>query len=396
MAEKVIMPRQGQSVETCLILAWKKKVGEKVSEGEVLCEVETDKAAFEVEAPVSGTVLKIFFQEGEDVAVLALIALIGEPGEKLAEAPEAPTPPGHSLEGVSEAAGPAGPSKADKTGPQRISPRARNLAKEKGLDITGLAGTGPGGRILERDVRLALAGGRGPAAVGGPSLVGVTEIPVKGIRKLIAERMSASLQNTAQLTMSAQAEAERLLAFRERLSSVDKLSINDLVLYAVARTLPGFKHLNAHFLGDKILVFDQIHLGFAVETPRGLMVPVIRNAHTLTLREIGAEKRRLAEACLKGKISPDELTGGTFTVTNLGVFNIESFTPLLNPPQVAVLGVCSVQPRPVLSPVGGKVRFVPHLGLSLTIDHQAVDGTPAARFLNQLARSIANFDLLLV
>jgi pyruvate dehydrogenase E2 component (dihydrolipoamide acetyltransferase) len=320
-----------------------------------------------------------------------------------------------------------------------VSPRARNLAAAKGLDLSGVIGTGPHGRIIERDVLAALAdkapltpaaiatlveqGMQAPtigSGIGGrvttadlleqppspPSVESIEEflgpsreIPVKGIRKIIASRMLESLQSTAQLTMNISADATQLLAYRKRLKTspeeleLSGITITDLLLYAVATTLPRFKALNAHFLAETIKQFDHVHLGLAVDVPRGLMVPVVRSADTLSLKALSQEAKRLITACQESTILPDELSGGTFTITNLGAFGIESFTPVLNPPEVAILGICAIQPKPVMS--GDNVSFVPHIGLSLTFDHRAVDGAPAARFLKELASALANFDLLL-
>jgi pyruvate dehydrogenase E2 component (dihydrolipoamide acetyltransferase) len=318
------------------------------------------------------------------------------------------------------------------------------------VDTTALAGSGPGGRVIERDIEAALAtqpkltpvakamvaegGFAVPAQGSGPSgritskdlmkeqtaapaapqspisnltfsqspvlTADVEIIPVKGVRKLIAERMLQSLQTTAQLTLNASADARALQALRKRLKEspesmgVRGITINDLVLLAVARTLPAFPGLNALFTGAEIHQYRNVHLGLAVDTPKGLMVPVVRNAEALTLRQLATEAKRLATACQESKITPDELNGGTFTVTNLGAFGIESFTPVLNPPQVAILGVCGIQPKPV--EVSGEVQFLPHIGLSLTINHQVVDGAPAARFLQALGQAIAAIDLMLV
>jgi pyruvate dehydrogenase E2 component (dihydrolipoamide acetyltransferase) len=219
------------------------------------------------------------------------------------------------------------------------------------------------------------------------------------VRKVIAERMLQSLQTTAQLTLNASADARALQVLRKRLKESPEamglrgITINDLVLFAVARTLPAFPGLNALFTGAEIHQYRSVNLGIAVDTPKGLMVPVVRGADALSLRQLSAEAKRLATACQAGKIMPDELAGGTFTVTNLGAFGVESFTPVLNPPQVGILGVSGIQLKPV--EVGDKVKFVPHLGLSLTINHQVVDGAPAARFLQALGQAIAAIDLLL-
>jgi pyruvate dehydrogenase E2 component (dihydrolipoamide acetyltransferase) len=218
------------------------------------------------------------------------------------------------------------------------------------------------------------------------------------VRKIIAERMRASLQSTAQLTMSAAADATKLLGYRARLKqsndeALTSVSINDLVLFAVSRSLADFRDLNATFESGTIRRFSSVNLGFAVDTERGLMVPVIRGADRLSLVELAKEAHRLASACVDASIGPDEMSGGTFTVTNLGGLGIRSFTPVLNAPQVAILGVCSIEPAPVIT--DGETRFVPHIGLSLTIDHQVVDGAPAARYLQQLTRTLKDIDITL-
>ena len=420
MAIAVLMPKQGQSVESCLIIKWNKKIGDKVKAEEPICEVETDKAVFEVEAPEAGTILKIFYKEGDDVPVLDTIAIIGQPGEKIdhlipqktvsvskgeyVENQKAITSDKSSKETKSSFAGGLIP----------ISPLARRFAEKKGIDFSKLVGSGPGGRIIKKDIEKMISEQEQLASVvdasktisGVPPLTKergisfpgpIKEIPVKGVRQLISERMIKSLQSTAQLTLNISADASNLLASRKWLKSspetlgLSGISINDLLLYILAKTLPEFKALNAHFLEDKILEFEHVHLGFAVDSPRGLMVPVIRNAHLLSLKEISKEAKRLSSACLEGSIQPDEITGGTFTVTNLGTMGIESFTPILNVPQVAILGVCSIYLKPIMKE--DKVRFIPHLGLSLTFDHRAIDGAPAARFLQELATVIANFEL---
>jgi pyruvate dehydrogenase E2 component (dihydrolipoamide acetyltransferase) len=227
----------------------------------------------------------------------------------------------------------------------------------------------------------------------------VEVVKVAGVRKVIAERMLASLQTTAQLTLHASADARGLQALRARFKGSDPafglqgVTINDLLLVAVARTLPAHRDLNAHFQGDTLSRFAHVQLGLAVDTPAGLMVPVIRNADRLSLRQISQEAKRLVAACQARRVTPDELRGGTFTVTNLGGLGIESFTPVLNPPEVAILGVSNINLKPVQA--GQEVAFVPHIGLSLTINHQVVDGAPAARFLQALARNLAEIDLLL-
>jgi pyruvate dehydrogenase E2 component (dihydrolipoamide acetyltransferase) len=328
-----------------------------------------------------------------------------------------------------------------------ISPRARHLAEDKGIPVAGIAGTGLGGRIIERDIVAALAqqprltpvaermvsqgafavpeGVAGkkittrdlvPAASSEPmpvisAAVGVSSvtpqptsdeaqvIPLKGVRKVIATRMLASLQTTAQLTLNAYADARALRDLRSRLKASDErlglrgITINDLVLYAVARTLPAFPDMNTHLKDDALYQFPYVNLGFAVDTPKGLMVPVVKNAQILSLRALSMESARLAKAAQGGAIKPDELDGGTFTVSNLGGFGIDTFTPVLNPPQVGILGVGGIALRAV--EVGDAIEHIPHIALSLTIDHRAVDGAPGARFLQAVGRALADIDVLM-
>ena len=473
------MPRQGQSVEACTIVRWLKQPGENVGSGEVLCEIETDKAAFEVESTASGTLLAQFVPEGEEVAVLTPIAAVGEPGEEVptptapdasapsaAAGPEPPasaaaaaTAPAASLAGAPAAAAPdatsgqvdgvpapaaAGAASTRRGGPA-ISPRARRRAGELGVDYTALGGSGPRGRIIERDVvaaaaarpaltaaaRAAVAAGAEVPAVGSgiggrvtladlagaPAAAGteaapseqVETVPVTGVRKLISERMRQSLLDSAQLTMNASADAEALVAYRARLKSsaehlqLRQVTINDLILFAVARTLPQFPELNAVVRsdggGDRIERHRDVHLAFAVDTERGLVVPVINAAHQLSISGLAARAHELAAATQAGSISPDLLQGGTFTVTNLGALGVESLTPILNLPQVAILGVGALALKPVAADLAQpgpprEVSYRRHLGLSLTIDHRVVDGAPAARFLQALAAAIADIDLL--
>jgi len=405
MAIAVLMPKQGQSVESCLIIKWNKKEGDKVKAEEPICEVETDKAVFEVVAPETGTILKIFYKEGDDVPVLNTIAIIGQPGEKIdhlvprktvsvseeeyVEKQKAITPD-ESLKKTKSSSG---------ASPILISPVARRFAEKKGIDFSKLIGSGPGGRIIKKDVEKALSEGEPliPSTVRKKFFGTVKEIPVEGVRKIISERMLTSLQSTAQLTLNTSVDASNLLACRKSLKSspqmkgLSKININDFLLYIVTNILPKFTALNAYFLKDKILEFKHIHLGFAVDSPRGLMVPIIHNAHLLSLEEISQEARRLSAACQEETILPDELNGGTFTISNLGTMGIESFTPILNVPQVAILGICSISLKPVMKE--NEIKFIPHIGLSLTFDHRAVDGAPAAKFLQELNTVIANFDL---
>lgn len=458
MVTPVVMPKQGNTVESCLILQWHKSIGDMISEGEALCDAETDKAVLEVPSPASGTLLDIFFQAGDEVPIFTNIAVIGEPGEDVnayrpdkspgkvvAEdiGPEIPVTPGEILTEMVEDGGEADMGFEESTHPMQsrvfVSPRARRLAIKKEIDVLQLIGSGPGGRVIERDVQEALAakalisplaksmlekgdfiapvegsGTRGrimskdliPGAaqisseIKEPSHAEERKaIPIRGMRRLIAQRMQESLQTTAQLTLNTSADARSLVDYRKQLKESPEewdlrdVTINDLVLFVVSRVLVNYPDLNALFENETIYQYRDVHLGVAVDTPRGLIVPVLVSANEKSLKRITEESRRQAQACIKGDINPDELTGGTFTVTNLGGLGIESFTPILNPPQVGILGVGNINLKPI--ELDGEITFIPHLGLSLTINHQVVDGAPAARFLSAVSQGIADIDLFL-
>jgi pyruvate dehydrogenase E2 component (dihydrolipoamide acetyltransferase) len=442
MAFILIMPRQGNTVESCIIVNWKVKEGDSVTAETIVCEVETDKASFEIPAGAAGTVLKIFHDAGDDVPVLSPIAVIGSAGETWV------TPDDNSRKDTETQI----PQKMDKSSEQvpntsapasqsslHASPRARNLAEKEALPLEVISGTGPEGRIIERDVKTALenrpvltaaakaSGGLIPGAgsglggrvtledikcqapASGVSLPVYTETPIKGIRKVISDRMLKSLAETAQFTLNTSAPVSRLADIRSRMKTLDylpeeiksaKITVNDLILFAVSRTLPHFPYMNMHKTGDILKTFEQIHLGIAVDTPRGLMVPVIRDTNKLSLAQISSETKRLAAGCQNGSVKPDELSGSTFTVTNLGSLGITSFTPVLNEPEVAILGVCAIEMKPAVSPAEANgcrcgYSFEPSIGFSLTINHQAVDGAPAARFLKALCEAVSNIDILL-
>ncbi|WP_320129490.1 dihydrolipoamide acetyltransferase family protein [uncultured Sphaerochaeta sp.] len=452
MAQQVVMPKQGNSVESCILVEWRKKVGEEVSVGDILCSAETDKSTIDVESTAEGTILALLYAEGDDVPVMVPIALVGEKGEKV----EIPVD-GAKEQDTTEVEGSSAPvssasteSLADqKVGTvasdgKQISPRARNLAQKKGINIETLGATGPKHRIIERDVIAYEGKPLSPAAkavslseglvpplfgngIGGRVLVSdltatnkedtfasavaqpvldasfpgpITKIPVKGIRKVTARRMMESMHGTCQLTLNAFADARAMKSLRASFKAskpelgVNGITLNDLVLFALSRTLEQFPAFNAHFLGDTIVRFEQVHIGMATDTPRGLLVPVIRNAGALTLLGISNEAKRLAAKCKEGSASPEELTGSTITVSNVGSFGIESFTPVINIPEVAILGVGGIFLKPVESK-DGTVEFIPHMGLSLTMDHQAVDGADAARLLKTLVDNIASIDMLL-
>ena len=422
MATPVIMPRQGQSVESCIITEWKKKVGDAVRVGDVLFSYETDKSTFEEQAKIDGTLLAVFYNADDDVPVLLNVAVIGNPGESFAEF--APNGAGAApieqqattITVLSEQTAPAAQTTAARA--EGVSPRAKNVAEKLGVNPAQAAPTGPHGRVIERDVvafakenRFAGdAGSSGAAketavtkATEAPAAVNTQEydeIRLPNLRRMIAKTMHDSLAEMAQLTHNTTFDATKILAFRESLKAapegmdLPKVTINDIILFAVSRVLTKHEGLNAHMLGDKMRYFKHVNLGVAVDTPRGLLVPTLFAAETKTLGQIAAQSKSLAKSAIEGSINPDLLSGGTFTISNLGLFGIESFTPVINPPQVALLGVCSITER--IRTVDGQITAYPAMGLSLTYDHRAVDGAPASRFLKDLVIALEHFDLLLI
>ena len=438
------MPKQGQSVESCIVTEFKKKVGDKVAVGDILFSYETDKASFDEESQFEGTVLACFFADNDEIPVLTNVMVIGNEGEDFAqfapegasEAPAAETPAAAPAVEAAPAAVEAQAPQAEVVAGAPVSPRARKLAAEKGVDTAQVAGTGPYGRIIERDVIAAAAcpktglakamaaqGGLAAPATGS-GLAGMvkasdlkecqpnhTNIAGEGeefrvekmsnMRKLIAKSMYNSLQNSAQLTHMLGADARRLQALRKKAKKAleegridTNVTINDLVCYAVVKALQKFPNVNSHCLGDAMRIFNTVNLGLAVDTERGLMVPAVKNAENLNITGLSKCLKKVADDCKKGSINPDLLASeaASFTVSNLGGYGVEWFTPIVNVPQSAILGVGTITARP--KDLGsGVYAFVPYLSLSLSYDHRAIDGGEATKFLKQVAIEIETLDV---
>lgn len=441
MANVVIMPKQGQSVESCILTELKKRKGDKVAVGDILFAYETDKASFEEESKFEGTVLELLYNEGDEVTVLSNVMIIGEPGENIEQYLQGDQSVEASAAVQSEEATVAVESKAEQqvvhavaTPGCGVSPRARHLAQKQGINVANLAGTGPNGRIIERDVVAAIEGSakmtplakaialqsgavapqkgsglagtaRGVDMVEAKGMAAVAEDsqikPLSNMRKIIAKAMHASLQNSAQLTHHLGADARRIMELRKAAKKAAEegrlsvnITLNDLVCFAVIKALLKFPNVNSHFLGDSMRLFNKVHLALAVDTERGLMVPVVKCADDLTIVQLAERLKEVAAACKKGSIDPDLLSSeaASFTVSNLGNYGVEMFTPVINLPQSAILGVNTIVPRP--KDIGGGVyAFVPHIGLSLTYDHRALDGGEATRFLKQIAIEIETLDI---
>ena len=453
MAQVVIMPKQGQSVESCIVSEFKVKVGDAVKAGDILFGYETDKATFEEESKFDGTVLAIFWNDGDEIPCLENVLVIGEPGESFEEfAPKGDTPSAPeavSSETVAARPLPEGPlplmmprvaqvSEETASSGSGVSPRAKKLAQEKGVDTSRILGSGPYGRVIERDVEAAAwAQGRltglakakmaegGLASPGtGSGLAGAVKgadlkvwkpshteglagegtefevVKMSNMRKLIAKSMYNSLQNSAQLTHMLGADARKIQALRKKAKKaleegkVDaNITINDFVCFAVIKALQKFPNVNSHCLGDAMRLFKPVNLGLAVDTERGLMVPSVPHADGMDIVALSKALKKVADDSKKGSINPDLLSpeAASFTVSNLGGFGVEWFTPIINVPQSAILGVGTIVPRPKATAEG--YEFVPYLGLSLTYDHRAIDGGEATRFLKQVAAEIENLEV---
>lgn len=442
MAVEVIMPKMGDTVEEARIVKWLVSEGDRVRNGDALAQYETDKAVFDLEARSDGVVRRIFYPEGATVPVLSVIALIAAPGEDISayEAKAAPRPEVRpaaapaQAEVVPEAPAPAGEGRIS------ASPRARKLAREGGVDLSMIQGTGPGGRIVEKDVlaflearpkttpiaiKMAQEAGLDLAAITGtgpggritkedveralaaraippvappPEIIQV--IPMAGVRAIIAEKMATAAHTSALVTLTTEADATELVRLREQLKAemqaAEGLSIsyNDIMVAILARALKEHPNLNATLAGDEIRLLSSINIGVAVDTERGLLVPVIKDARSKTIAEISRQANRLIEAARTGRISPDDLRGGTFTLTNLGMYEIDAFTPIINLPECAILGVGRILEKPVI--YEGQVCARKMMFLSLVFDHRVVDGAPAARFLQRVKQLVERPYLLLL
>jgi pyruvate dehydrogenase E2 component (dihydrolipoamide acetyltransferase) len=443
MAEELFIPKLGQTVEEVTLLNWLVKDGDRVEQGQEVLEVETDKAVFNVEAVDSGYIHFGPYNAGEVVPVLAVVAVIGGEDEKFAvktAQPQetAPEPEKTAEKKTDKAVKPAQavePVKAEKV---FVSPRARKLAAEKNvnlnlvtpsggkgvriceadvlnfltlapkispvarkmaaaanLDLRTIVPSGPRGEITRADVEMALAkrtsGAGAEVEKVTPPLAAMQvseSIPLKGVRGVIAERMGMSAHTTARVTLFLDADATKLVAYREKLKAQVKDAwgfapgYNDLLVQICARALADFPYMNARLNGEVIERLAEINIGVAVDAEKGLYVPVIRDAGKKSLKTIGAEFRQRVDEIRGGKILPDHLSGGTFTITNLGMYDIEGFTPVINFPEAAILGVGKIIPKPVV--VENELVIRQMLTLSLTFDHRITDGAPAARFLQAI------------
>jgi pyruvate dehydrogenase E2 component (dihydrolipoamide acetyltransferase) len=440
MAHPILMPKPGQMTEECVLVAWLKQEGDVVKKGDVLFEIETDKSNMDVEAFEEGVLLKRLVQEGETVPVNAVCAYVGEPGEAIPDAAPptaaagavAPTPAPVAAAipvptEVQPTAAPPTPaavaeittapsaSLAVDAGRLRISPRASRLAADSGIDPRTIVGTGPEGRITERDVRAALvaasvtpAAPQSAAPIAAPVSAPASRPPEPAVdiwnadaeprhmsrmRRVIAERLTLSATTVPQFTVTVAVDASRLVMLRAELKAAGtSLSVTDFIVFAVAQTLAEFPDVNSRTDGTLVWPRRRVHVGLAVALPDGLVVPVIRDADRRSLDGLHARAAELAEGARNGTLSPDDMTGSTFTISNLGMFGVDEFCAIINPGESAILAVSSVVPTPVA--VGDGIGIRQMMKLTLTADHRLVDGELAARFLNAVRRRLQDADAI--
>lgn len=381
MAQKIIMPKQGLQMTEGLITQWHKQVGDTVSEGEPLFDMETDKTAITIDSTATGTILELLFEEGDLVPIAETIAVVGNPGEDysalLGGEPE--TAP----EQVQEEA-PVVAAQVPETSHVAATPRAKMRAQEKNIAITDVTGTGPDGLIIERDV-LAFT----PAAAQNE-----TVIPFDGMRKAISNNMVKSLTTMAQANHRMKVDMTESVRFHNKLKEEGiKVSYTDILIKAVTQALLKFPMMNACVDGEKIICKHYVNMGVAVAVEKGLLVPNIKNAEKLSVSQLHDQVATLAEKARSGKLTPAEYSNGTFTITNLGMYEIDEFTPIINPPEVGILGVGAITDTPWV--VDGKLEIRPIMVLSLTYDHRVIDGAPAAQFLQYIKKLLQNPYLML-
>jgi len=435
MAYKVVMPKAGMAMETGKVVRWLKAEGDSVETGEPLLEIETDKVNMEVEAMNSGILLKILANEGDEVPVVQTIGYIGEKGEALPAdevqpggdgSAETKSEPVHQAEVLRTAIGegvPATPAAkriakekgidlksvtpsgsrgqikaADVEGMRttaKATPLAKAIAADKGLNLNDVAGSGFAGKVTSADV-LAVSGVSSAVAPAAVAASGDELIPHTAMRKVIAKRMLKSHLEIPPVTQNCVVDVTNLMALRSQINTGDvRISVNDFIIMAVTKTLKEQPRINATFTEEGLLVKKQINIGVAVALPEGLIVPVIKDADTLTLSQISQQAKTLSTKAKEGKLMPDEFSGGTFTISNLGMMGVTSFTPIINQPEIAILGVCAVEQKLEMNDEG-KIEKHLKMGLSLTYDHRCIDGAQAAVFSNRVTQLLENPVMMLV
>ena len=422
-SEGVLMPKQGITVESCILTKWHVKVGDTVKVGDNLFSYETDKSAFDQQSEFAGEVLALFCEEGDEVPVLTNVCVIGKKGDDVSYfAPDGATVATEQAEEVKptaadKLAAPTATAVASTGADGKVfaSPRAKHLADKLGVDLATATATGPNGRIIERDVREASVNPKAAVVPAAETQAAATapksettdvkaykDEKMSNIRKVIAKNMVASLSGMAQLTHNISFDCTNIMEFRKYLKDnaeklkLPNITVNNIIVFALSRVLKNHRDLNANLInGDTMRYFEHVNMGIATDTPRGLLVPTLFGADLMSLSEIAVKSKKLSQDAIDGKISPELLTGGSFTVSNVGTMGIESFTPVINPPQTGILGVCTLETRVKLGKNGEIIPYTA-MNLSLTYDHRALDGAPASRFLKELKEYLENFSFNLL
>ena len=380
------------TMEEGLITKWLKQEGDAVSEGQKICEVETEKTTDEIQAPVSGILLKILCKEGAAVPVNSVIAVIGSAGEDLSSIPKLLGPPTPAT--ARSRTEPAELVHVPRAGPEpsperiRISPSARRLAREHGIDISKIRGTGPGGRIVAEDV-LRVSG----KAEAGPPIEEHRSNPLVGHRKVIADRLSLSARTAVHVPITMEIDmtsASKLKSYQERVGI--QISYNDLIVKAVALALEESSAVNSMLVGEQLRIMKEVNVGIAVGSGDDLLVPVIRDANRLSLAEISKNTNNLIERARSHVLTTKEMSGGTFTISNLGMYEVDLFAPVINPPETGILGVGRITPKPVV--VGGSIVIREMMTLTLVFDHRVIDGLLAAKFLQRVKQLLESSENL--
>jgi len=412
MATKVHMEALSPTMEEGRLVKWTKHEGDAVKSGETLAEVETDKAVMELVARADGQLLKVMVPEGTTVPVGNVVAWIGKPGEKVDGAgsgEQGAAAPKTAPAAATPAPKPAPPAPPPQPAPVampadatrvKASPLAKRIAKEAGVDLKLVQGSGPGGRVIKRDVEGAPLTQAASVAVAAPRTtpdvrrtgVPYEDVPLTQIRKTIAKRLAASLGPIPHFFLTTEIDMERAAEAREalnkQLGDEGKISFNDIIIKAVALALVRHRACNAWFQEDHIRYWNEVHMGMAVAIEDGLITPVIRNADAKSLREIGAESRELAGRARNRRLKPEEYTGATFSVSNLGMFDIDQFTAVINPPEAGIVAIGSIVPKAV--PEGDRVVVRRRLRLTMSCDHRVIDGATGAVFLRTLKQMLEN------
>lgn len=408
MAETINMPKLGFDMAEGMLVRWVKQVGENINKGDILAEIETDKATVEVESSASGVVLQLIVDQGTMVPVNAPIAVIGAAGEKVdapaaspskvesqksEEKPAAQTQP--TVAPVAQASAPA------ESGPVKASPLAKKVAKDNGVNLASVQGTGPGGRVVRKDVEAAMSSGQS-STVSRPSAqitnyqlpVSVEDkvIPTTKLRQAIGRRLVESKQTIPHFYVTHEYKMDALMDMRKQANAYlpdnEKLSVNDFILKAVALSLRQFPNLNATIKGNEIIQFGHVNVGVAVTVPGGLMTVVVKDTDQKSMRQISGEVKAMAGRAREGKVKPEDVDGSTFSTSNLGMYDVEEFIAIVNPPEAAILAISSAREVPVVE--GGAIKVGWRMKATISVDHRISDGAEAAQFMQKLAEFLEN------